>query len=332
MRRFHALFLLLTLPFLTVHAQDTFSIVAVDTVTGEVGSAGASCIAGSILISDIHPGVGAIHTQSFYISGNQQNGRTYMDNGYSPQQIIDSLKFYDVQGNFTQRQYGVVDLHNGGARSAAFTGVNCFDFKGDITGPNYAIQGNILAGLFVLDSMEARFNRATGTLADKLMAAMQGANIVGADTRCTPSGRSSISAFLRVARPSDTTGIYYLDLNVNSTASGVEPIDSLQALYDGWLLTSNEEKAAYQQPFIMYPNPVTDVLHVYSRASWQGHPGVSLRMYNTQGQRVAAWSIETEEGARQTVDIPMAQYARGLYLYEIWKDEQQLLRGKLILK
>ena len=42
----------------------TFSIVAVDTQTGEVGSAGGSCIANSIIISDIHPGIGAIHTQS----------------------------------------------------------------------------------------------------------------------------------------------------------------------------------------------------------------------------------------------------------------------------
>ena len=49
----------------------TFSIVAVDTTTGEVGSAGGSCIAGSIIISDIHPGVGAIHTQSYYLSANQ---------------------------------------------------------------------------------------------------------------------------------------------------------------------------------------------------------------------------------------------------------------------
>ena len=47
-------------------SQDTFSIVAVDPVTGEVGSAGASCIAGSIIISDIHTGVGVIHTQSYW--------------------------------------------------------------------------------------------------------------------------------------------------------------------------------------------------------------------------------------------------------------------------
>ena len=49
----------------------TFSIVAVDVNTGEVGSAGGSCIANSIIISDMHPGVGAIHTQSYWLSANQ---------------------------------------------------------------------------------------------------------------------------------------------------------------------------------------------------------------------------------------------------------------------
>ncbi|SVC36246.1 uncharacterized protein METZ01_LOCUS289100, partial [marine metagenome] len=48
------------------YSQDTFSIVAVDPVTQEVGSAGASCINGSIIISDVHPGIGAVHTQSYW--------------------------------------------------------------------------------------------------------------------------------------------------------------------------------------------------------------------------------------------------------------------------
>jgi len=51
-----------------LRSQDTFSIVAVDTITGEIGSAGASCIdesqieGGALIISDVIPGRGAIHT------------------------------------------------------------------------------------------------------------------------------------------------------------------------------------------------------------------------------------------------------------------------------
>ena len=69
----------------------TFSIVAVDTNTGEVGSAGGSCIAGSIIISDIHPGVGAIHTQAYYLPANQNYAASLMDQGYSPNEIIQLL-------------------------------------------------------------------------------------------------------------------------------------------------------------------------------------------------------------------------------------------------
>ncbi|MEO0474258.1 MAG: secretion protein, partial [Bacteroidota bacterium] len=53
-----------------VKSQDTFSIVAVDSVTGEVGSAGATCLdatnngVSAVIISDVLPGRGAIHTQS----------------------------------------------------------------------------------------------------------------------------------------------------------------------------------------------------------------------------------------------------------------------------
>src|SRR5258706_13405245 len=102
-------------------AQDTFSIVAVDSNTKEVGSAGASCIViqpnGVRIISDVHPGVGAIHSQAYYLAGNQNHGKTYMNLGYFPQQIIDSLVANDVQSNPDIRQYGVVDLVDDG-RSA----------------------------------------------------------------------------------------------------------------------------------------------------------------------------------------------------------------------
>ena len=78
--------------FLFSFVSATFSIVAVDTTTGEVGSAGGSCIAGSIIISDIHPGIGAIHTQSYYLPANQSYASSLMEGGYSPLEIIELLE------------------------------------------------------------------------------------------------------------------------------------------------------------------------------------------------------------------------------------------------
>ncbi len=211
----------------------TFSIVAVDIENGIVGSAGASCIGGSIIISDIHPGVGAIHTQSYWSGYNQIMASNMMDLGLTPDEIIDYIVENDVSNNPTIRQYGIVDIYDGG-RSAAYTGSNCMDYKDHILGPNYAIQGNILLDENILLLMEQNFNQTVGTLSDKLMAALQGANIPGADSRCLNNNTSSLSAFIRVAKPLDEEGDYYLDLNVNNTSNGVEPIDLLQELYNQW--------------------------------------------------------------------------------------------------
>ena len=111
----------------------TFSIVAVDLSNGQVGSAGASCIGGSIIISDVHPGVGVIHTQSYWHGYNQLMASDLMDDGLSPDEIIDYIVENDVSNNPLIRQYGVVDLYEGG-RSAAYTGENCMDYKGHILG------------------------------------------------------------------------------------------------------------------------------------------------------------------------------------------------------
>jgi uncharacterized Ntn-hydrolase superfamily protein len=271
-------------------AQDTFSIVAVDTTTGEIGSAGASCLddiqfpgsGGAIIISDILPGRGAIHTQSYWNATNQANARLKMEEGLSPQEILDWLKFNGVGGiiGAQQRQYGIVDFNpaNGQPRSAGFTGTQCLDWKGHKTGTTYAIQGNILLGPEILDSMEARFLNTSGTLADRLMAALQGANVVGADTRCTNNGTSSLSAFLRVAKPENSDDSLFLDLNVPSLPAGQEPIDSLQTLYNQWKATSAKEPLDVSVK--IFPNPARGQVTVFLEKE-----GL-LELFNTAGQKV----------------------------------------------
>ncbi len=213
----------------------TFSIIAVDTMTQQVGSAGASCIGNSVIISDIKPGIGAIHTQSYYLQNNQNYASQLMDQGLSPNEIIDLLIENDFQNNPQIRQYGIVDLNENG-RSASFTGSNCIDFKSEIVGPNYSIQGNILLGEDILNQMEQNFINTLGTLSDKLMAAMQGANIPGADTRCLDDNISSLSSFIRVANPEDTLTNIFLDLRVTNTLGNSDPIDVLQSMYNDWIL------------------------------------------------------------------------------------------------
>ena len=89
--------------------------------------------------------------------------------------------------------------------------------------------------------MESNFLNTNGTLDQKLMSALQGANIPGADTRCLDEGISTLSAFIRVAKPNDNPNNYFMDLNVSNvtpyyaqTGLWIDPIDTLQSLYDQW--------------------------------------------------------------------------------------------------
>lgn len=261
--------LLLLLWGATLLSQDTFSIVAVDPETGEVGSAGASCVdlnnfgLEADFLGQLFPGLGAINTQAWYSQFNQNIAANRMLAGDSPQEIIDWLIANDIGDNPALRQYGIVAFVGDNTEAAAHTGAETDDWKGHLVGDNYAIQGNILLGGFVLDSMEANFNNTEGSLSDKLMAAMQGANLVGADARCAENGTSSLFAFLKVAQPNDEPGEPSLVLGViTEDGAGIEPIDSLQVLYDEWSLVANPSVGEFHSSEInLFPNPAREVLN-----------------------------------------------------------------------
>ncbi len=329
-----ASYLLYFLALTSIFAQDTFSIVAVDEATGEIGSAGASCLddtqfpgsGGAFIISDILPGRGAIHTQSFYLAGNQNNARLRMEAGDTPDEIITWLATNDVQGNNTQRQYGVVDFaDNGVGRANAYTGFNCLNYKGQRVGSNYAIQGNILIGPEILDSMEARFLSSTGTLADRLMYSLQGANVPGADSRCLNEGVSSLSAFVRVARPDDPEDDLYLDLNVPFTAFGVEPITELQNLFDEWLLTSVAETKGITNTVRVFPNPATTTIQVDLGEMTLSNP-TFLNIYSVTGKL-----IKTEKLIQSNTILEISKLlGNNMYFYRLNRNGKTIANGKFI--
>lgn len=249
-------------------AQDTFSIIAVDPDTGEVGSAGASCVTGIgaqgiiDIITDIIPGKGGVNSQAYVCipNTNLQNAITRMQAGDSPNEIITWLMNNDACGsqNFDPafRQYGIADLDDtNNPRTAGFSGASTDDYKEDRQGANYSVQGNILLNQTVIDNMETNFTTTDGTLADKLMAALQGANFAGADSRCLAAGTSSTTAYLTVYAADDTPGNPTIRLNIGEQASGIEPIDLLQEAYDEFLSVEESELALGIQ---IYPNPASE--------------------------------------------------------------------------
>lgn len=315
-------FLLGTFMSFGMMAQDTFSIIAVDPATGEVGSAGASCVtgvgAGGIIdiITDIIPGKGGVNSQAWVCipNTNLQNAIARMEEGLSPQEIIDWLLLNDScsSQNFDPefRQYGIADLDGAGdPRTAGWTGSMADDYKEDRQGANFSVQGNILLDVSVIDNMEANFNNTNGTLADKLMAAMQGANFAGADSRCLANGTSSTTAYLLVYRADDDPNDPYLRLNVGQQAPGIEPIDILQDLYDNFLTV---EENIIKDLVSIYPNPALDVL------SLELDPALTLNsisVYDVNGKQHIAENEFADKRLQHNINV--SQLAAGIYFLRI---------------
>ncbi|MDC7993823.1 DUF1028 domain-containing protein [Altibacter sp. HG106] len=295
----------------TARAQDTFSIIAVDPATGEIGSAGASCVDGAAsfggiidIITKIIPGRGGVNSQAYVCipNVNLNNAITEMENGSSPSEIIDYLLNNDAcssQGFDPQfRQYGIADFDTSGdPRTAGFTGNMADDYKEDRQGATYSIQGNILLNQTVIDNMEDNFNNTSGTLADKLMAAMQGANFAGADSRCLARSTSSTSAYLLVYRPDDLPTEPHLRLNIEEMPFGEEPIDSLQTLYDNFLGVND---IPLKNQLKIAPNPVRNSLSMQwnDRLNWQ-----RLEIYDILGKQIEVLSLPESGILQQTWNV-----------------------------
>ena len=321
-------FLLTILLCFQLISQDTFSIIAVDSITGEVGAAGATCVDGIAafggiqVLNDIIPGKGGVNAQAWICLNphvNLVNAIAQMNNGLSPAEIISWLQENDncsaQNFNHQYRQYGVVDFDsNGSPRVAAFTGANADDYKGHRTGADYSIQGNILLGAEVLDGMEAGFTNTQGTLAEKLMAAMQGANIPGADSRCLARGTSSTSAFLRVYKSDDAPGNPFLELSILEMPFGQEPIDSLQNLFSTWFSTSTENlENKIGLKTSIFPNPTQNILEVSFEIN--SNINLQLEIYNTVGKLMLEKKVQVEKNAKTEFDVQ--QFSEGIYFLEI---------------
>jgi uncharacterized Ntn-hydrolase superfamily protein len=157
----------------------TFSIVARDEATGELGVAVASrFFAVGHVVPWAKAGVGAVATQSFMNTSFGWRGLELLEKGLTPAEVVNVLIRSD--NNPGQRQFGIVSADGA---SATYTGKNCLAWAGGRNGPNYAVQGNILAKEAVVTAMEKAYLETRGTLADRLYAALLAGEKNGGDSR-----------------------------------------------------------------------------------------------------------------------------------------------------
>lgn len=196
---------------------NTFSIAARCARTGMFGVAVSTAVPGvGGICPFVQPGVGAVCTQSWVNPYLGIDGIRALSAGMSARAALEKLMADDPGRDV--RQIGLVD-RNG--QSAAWSGKDCTPWFGHITGPDHAVQGNMLVGEPTLTAMAEAFERAAALeLPERLLVVLEAGQAAGGDKR----GRQS--AALKVVHREEYP---YLDLRVDEHR---HPVAELRRVFE----------------------------------------------------------------------------------------------------
>ena len=202
----------------------TFSIVARDSVTGDIGVAVQShYFAVGPIVPWAEPGVGAVATQSLVEVAYGPRGLALMRAGKSPGEALAELVAAD--SGRAGRQVAMIDTLG---RVAAYTGPRCIPAAGNLVGEQFSVQANLMANPRIWPAMAEGYRRAGGDLADRLLQALEAGQAAGGDIR----GQQSAAIVIVRGRASDRPWAdKILDLRVEDHP---HPITELRRLVTLW--------------------------------------------------------------------------------------------------
>jgi len=247
-------------------ALATWSIIALDRSTGQVIIASATCVRqGGFprrpardlmeIQAVIVPGIGIAACQAGVDNTRANQMLVYEEllKGTDPEEI---LRMLSSDPRFQSRQFGIIDMEG---RSVGFSGENNNFAALHVSGRVgqdifYQVQGNILFSERVMYDAALAFSKANGTLADRVMAAMEAADDAGGDKRCTCEseprveaacdGKTSHVAYIAIANADDARGEshndgdYYAYISVTNEniepTENANPVKTLRMRYDAW--------------------------------------------------------------------------------------------------
>ena len=219
----------------------TFSIVAADPSTGQVGVAVQSkYFAVGADVPWVRAGVGAVASQALVGPRYGPVLLNGLEKGTRPLAALETALSDDAQAE--QRQIGIV---NADGEATHYTGPKCLAWAGGRTGPGFSVQGNILAGEQVVDNMASAFIDAHGSLAERLLVALEAGQAAGGDSR----GQQSSALLVEQLGYGDLGGAgidRLIDLRVDDHQS---PIAELRRLFGLW-----QERDTIKQGTIRYSN------------------------------------------------------------------------------
>jgi uncharacterized Ntn-hydrolase superfamily protein len=236
----------------------TYSIVAIDKETGELGAAVQShWFSVGTLAPWVESGVGAICTQSFVETSYGPLGLELMRAGKTAEEALAGLIKADK--NESGRQVAMVDAQG---RVAAHTGKNCIPEAGHFIGDGFSCQANLMLKSTVWQAMAKAFESTKGELVDRLMAALEAAEAEGGDIR----GKQAAAIIVVKGKSS---GVWWkdrlYDLRVEDSPAPLPELKRLIRLNKAYnfmnkgdeLLTENKVEEAmksYTKAMEMYPD------------------------------------------------------------------------------
>ena len=198
----------------------TYSIVAYDPETGQLGVAVQShWFSVGTVVAWAEAGVGAVATQSFSNPAFGPQGLQLMKTGLDAEQTLAALLASDEGQAY--RQVGVIDASG---KAAAHTGAQNIEEAGHIVGKNYAVQANMMKNNTVWPAMAKAYEQTKGSLAERMLAALEAAQQEGGDIR----GKQSAALLVVSGEP---TGKVWLDRLVDLRVDDAEePLKELRRL------------------------------------------------------------------------------------------------------
>jgi len=202
----------------------TYSIVAVDSVTGQIGAAVQShwfSVGSDVIWAEA--GVGAVATQSFINVSFGPRGLQLLKDGKSPEQAIQTL--IDADEGRDYRQLAIIDA---AGNSAAYTGAKCVPEAGHVHDKYFSAQANLMLNNTVWPAMQKAFLTTKAPLAERLIAALEAAQAEGGDIR----GRQSAAILVVSGEP---TGKIWedrlIDLRVEDHPQPVQELKRLLKVF-----------------------------------------------------------------------------------------------------
>ena len=254
----------------------TWSVAAIDPLTGDVGVASASCVPSfADALAALVPGKGAGATQASFDIDNRNVVYNAIQQGLTAEEVIARVTDPSSDPDTDRRQYGVVTLNDGVVHTAGFTAPSREGTTEGIEGAErwagimedaemgVTVQGNTLVNeAVVADGLEAfQWEDPTGfnELSDRLMRALEAGSVAGGDVRCNDetTRQTAAMAFIVVARAGDepyateeigmsdqgTPAAPWLAISVRGERGGDNPLLELRLRYDQWRRESGDERS-----------------------------------------------------------------------------------------